>query len=197
MYTQIDHSGVCSEALYSVDRVPPKRVAIVFGAEVYSDGKPTAILKDRLEAAASLYMDRKVEKLLMSGDNSVTGYNEPEGMKNYAIGLGVPENDIVLDFAGLRTYDTCYRAVAIFDVEDVILVSQSWHLHRAIFTCNMLGVQAVGVPSDGPRHYSLERRVYWTVREIPATAVAFWEVLVSLPLPILGNQEPIFEYPGD
>lgn len=175
--------------LYSPGSVPPKRVAVVFGAEIYRDGTPTAILKDRIEAAVELYLAGKVEKLLMSGDNQFASYNEPEAMKTYAVGLGVPEQDIVMDGAGLRTYDTCYRAAAIFGVTDAILITQSWHLQRALFTCNMLGIQAIGVPSDGPRRYSFERRAYWALRELPATLAAFWDVWVSHPLPGLETPE--------
>ncbi len=182
--------------MYAPETVPPKRVAIVFGAEIYRDGTPSAILKDRIEAAVALYQAGKVAWLLMSGDNQFPGYNEPAAMRRYAMQLGVPEQAIVMDAAGLRTYDTCYRAGAVFGVDDAILVTQGWHLQRALFTCNMLGVQAIGVPSDGPRRYSLERRTYWALREVPATLGAFWDVWISHPLPVLGTPEPMVEGSG-
>ena len=95
---------------FSVEDVPPNRVAIVFGAGLRRDGTPTAVLRDRVETAARLYFDGKVERLLMSGDNSFADYNEPESMRQHALSLGVPAEAIVLDYAGRRTYDTCYRA---------------------------------------------------------------------------------------
>ncbi len=174
-----------------IEDAPAERVAIVFGAGLWRDGSPTPVLRDRVATAADLYFNGKVEKLLMSGDNRVVTYNEPEAMRQYALSLGVPDEDIVLDYAGRRTYDTCYRAKAIFGVESAILVTQKFHLPRAIFLCNALGVTGVGVEAD--RRYYLKRsRFIWNLRELPATAGAFVDVYLTKPLPILGKQEPIF-----
>jgi SanA protein len=173
------------------ETVPARQVAIVFGAGLMRDGSPTAVLRDRVSVAARLYFDGKVEKLLMSGDNSTLYYNEPGAMQQYAIDLGVPEDAIVLDYAGRRTYDTCYRARHIFEVSDAILVTQSFHLPRALYTCNRLGVSAIGVPAD-LRPYLRRAMAFWNLREIPATLRALWEVHVTRPLPILGEPEPIF-----
>lgn len=180
-----------SARIDSIEDAPSKPVAIVFGAGLTRDGRPTRVLRDRVETAVELYFARKVEKLLMSGDNSFEAYNEPQAMKGYALALGVPERDIVLDYAGKRTYDTCYRAKEIFGVDQALLVTQSFHLPRALYTCNQLGVDASGVAAQN--HYFLKRsRAYWNLRELIATPVALWEVHVSQPLPILGNPEPIF-----
>jgi SanA protein len=178
--------------LFSVENVPPKRVAIVFGARVLRDGSPTPALKDRVATAADLYFAGKVEKLLMSGDNRFVDYNEPQGMKDYALSLGVPEDAIVLDYAGRRTYDTCYRARDIFEVQEAILVTDDYHLPRSIYICNALGVEAVGVPAE--RRFSVSGRhlVYMNLRELPATLLALWDVHVSQPIPVLGDPEPIF-----
>jgi SanA protein len=108
-------------------------------------------------------------------------------MLNFALKLGVPRAAIVLDYAGRRTYDTCYRAKAIFGVTEAILVTQAFHLPRAVFTCNALGLPSVGVIAD--------RRPYVgpaDIREYPASLVALWDVWVSRPLPVLGDPEPIF-----
>jgi SanA protein len=129
--------------------------------------------------------------LLMSGDNRFVNYNEPAAMRNYALELGVPDEDIVLDYAGRRTYDTCYRASKIFGLDRVILVTQGFHLPRAIYTCNFLGLEANGVQAD-QREYRRRSLIYWEMRETIATLVALWEVHVSHPLPVLGNPEPIF-----
>lgn len=176
----------------SVSNASPERVAIVFGAGLRRDGTPTTILRDRVETAAALYKQGKVEKLLFSGDNSFLDYNEPGSMKEYALQLGVPEQDIVLDFAGRRTYDTCYRAKAIFGLERALLVTQPYHLPRAVFTCNMLGLKSTGVYADNYPYRKVSLG-YWNLRELPATLIAFWELYISKPQPILGNAEPIFK----
>lgn len=176
---------------YKIEDVPQRPVGIVFGAGLWWDGSPSPVLRDRVATAAQLYFSGKVKKILMSGDNRFLDYNEPGAMRAYALGLGVPETDIVLDYAGRRTYDTCYRARAIFGVQEAILVTQGFHLPRALYTCNQLGVQAIGVSAD-LRDYRRGALVYWHARETPATLVALWEVQISRPLPVLGYPEPIF-----
>jgi SanA protein len=176
---------------FSVKEVLPRRIAIVFGAGLWRDGTPTPVLRDRVQTAANLYFEGKVEKLLMSGDNRYATYNEPEAMRQYALSLGVPDEAMVLDFAGRRTYDTCYRARDIFGVNSAILVTQAFHLPRAIFLCNMLGVEGVGVPAD-LQYYRKISRAAWTFREVLATAGAIHDIFYKKPLPVLGDPEPIF-----
>lgn len=177
--------------IYEVQDSPARRVAIVFGAGLRRDGTPTAILRDRVETAAELYFGGKVEKILMSGDNRFDYYNEPEAMRQYAISLGVPPQAIAMDYAGRRTYDTCYRARAIFGVESALLVSQKFHLPRALFLCNALGIEAAGVEAD-QRSYRNRVLLIWNIREQLATIGAFLDVYVSNPLPVLGDPEPLF-----
>ena len=177
--------------LFTVKNVKPKHVAIVFGAGLWIDGSPTPVLRDRVATAAELYLSGKVEKLLLSGDNRFIYYNEPGAMFQYARSLGVPAEALVLDYAGRSTYDTCYRAHEIFGVEEAILVTQNFHLPRALYTCKVLGINVVGVPADR-RPYSLGPWIYWNIREYPATLNALWEVYVSHPLPVLGEPEYIF-----
>lgn len=174
-----------------VDQVPARPVAIVFGAGLTRDGTPTAVLRDRVETAAQLYFDGKVQKLLMSGDNRFVEYNEPEAMRQYAIDLGVPDQDIVLDYAGRRTYDTCYRARSIFGVDSAILVTQDFHLPRALYLCNALGVEAVGVKANN-FYYRKISRLIWNTRELLATFGAVVDVQITKPMPVLGDPEPIF-----
>lgn len=176
---------------YQPGELPAKPVAIVFGAGLRRDGSPSPVLRDRVATAAGLYKAGKVQKLLMSGDNSEVYYNEPEAMRQFALGLGIPDEAIVLDYAGRRTYDTCYRAKKIFELKDVVLVTQAFHLPRAIYTCNMLGLPAVGVPADQGQ-YRQRSLAFWNLRELLATMVALWEIHHSKPTPILGNPEPIF-----
>jgi SanA protein len=184
-------------ALYAIPRTyntkttPTLPVAIVFGAGLWRDGTPTTVLRDRINTAAELFFIGKVQKILMSGDNSYLDYNEPGAMRDYALSLGLPETAIVLDYAGRRTYDTCYRARAIFGVQNAILVTQSYHMPRALYTCNALGLNAVGVPSD-QHDYRVISSLYWNLRELPATLSALLDVHVIRPVPILGQYEPIF-----
>jgi SanA protein len=112
-------------------------------------------------------------------------------MRQFALGLGVPDEAIVLDYAGRRTYDTCYRAKAIFGVESAILVTQDFHLPRALYLCNHLGVEAVGVEANN-FYYRKISRLIWNTRELFATFGAFMDVYIFKPLPVLGTPEPIF-----
>ncbi len=176
---------------FTATAVQPARVAIVFGAGLARDGSPTPVLRDRVRTAVDLYFAGKVQKILMSGDNRFANYNEPAAMRSLALRLGVPDADIVLDFAGRRTYDTCFRARAIFGVADAILVTQAFHLPRALLLCNALGVQSTGVTAD-LHSYGRIITLWWELRELPAAADSYLEAYVTHPLPILGKPEPIF-----
>jgi SanA protein len=169
--------------------VPPCSVAIVLGAGLWPDGSLTPVLADRVITAADLYHAGTVQKLLCSGDNRFVDYNEPQRMLEYAVSLGVPEGAIVLDYAGRRTYDTCYRARDIFGLERVVVVTQRFHAARALYLCDALGVDAVAVLAD-LQDYTI-RRVTWETREYPALALAWWDVNVRHPLPVLGEPLPI------
>ena len=179
-----------ADRMYQQPEAPTKRVAIIFGAGLRRDGTPTAMLRDRVLTGAELYFDGQVEKLLMSGDNRFVDYNEPESMRQFALSIGVPEEAIVLDYAGRRTYDTCYRAKAIFGVDRALLVTQGFHLPRALFLCNMLGMETLGV--EATHCYWNGSPFVWDVREQFATIAAFLDLYVSSPLPVLGNPEPLF-----
>ena len=158
---------------------------------LFRSGTPTAILRDRVETGAALYLDGKVEKLLMSGDNRFEYYSEPEAMRQYAISLGVPDQAIVLDYAGRRTYDTCYRAKDIFGIKSALLVTQKFHLPRALFLCNALGIDAKGVEAKNRQYWKISMLI-WNVREQLATVGAFLDVYLKHPLPVLGEPQPIF-----
>ena len=174
-----------------VESIPTSRVAIVFGAGIKRDGTVTRILRDRVNAAIQLYEAGKVEKILFSGDNRYVDYNEPGAMYNYAIEQGVPSEVLVLDYAGRRTYDTCYRAKEIFGVDEAILVTQRFHLPRALFLCNHFGISSTGY-SANLSYYLKSSRLIWNIRELPATLVAFTDAWFTKPIPVLGEPEPIF-----
>ena len=182
--------------LYAVKRIvkpstmEERPVAIVFGAGLQRDGSPTAVLRDRVATAADLYFSAKVKKLLLSGDNRFENYNEPGAMRAYALELGVPDGDIILDFAGRRTYDTCYRAKEIFGIQQAVLVTQRFHLPRALVICNGLGLDGIGVVADRRTYRQLAQN-FWNLREFPATLMAFIDTFITRPLPVLGEKETI------
>lgn len=182
--------NAASQTFSSAD-APVKQIAIVFGAALTRTGTPSAVLRDRVNTAADLYKNGKVQKLLMSGDNRFENYNEPESMRQYALTLGIPDSDIVLDYAGRRTYDTCYRAKEIFGIDTAILVTQGFHMPRALFLCDSFGIESAGVESDN--YYYLKRsRLIWNIRETFATVQALLDVYILQPIPVLGEPEYIF-----
>lgn len=173
----------------SLESVPSQYdVGIVFGAAISYGGQPSTVLADRVEAAVELYEAGVIDKIVMSGDNRFVDYNEPGVMQRYAIELGVEEEDIVMDFAGRRTYDTCFRAKEIFKIERAVLITQKYHLYRATYTCSKLGVDNVGYIADGSVYPKLD---LWKQREVLATWVAWWQLNVTHPKPVLGQPEPI------
>lgn len=163
----------------SVEKIPETRVAVVFGAGLSNQGtEPSPILADRINSAIELYKAGKVKKILMSGDNRFPNYNEPQVMMDYAVKNGVSLFDLQADFAGRRTYDTCYRAKYIFGLEKAILITQDFHLTRALYTCNALGIEAIGYKADKNEYLDITR---FTLRDLLATLLAYWEIYVSPP----------------
>jgi SanA protein len=194
LYTALHYRG----DTYTLQTVPYHKVTIIFGAAIHTDGGPSDMLADRVAMGAALYHAGKTDILLLTGDNRFVNYNEPEVMRRYALQLGVPDSALVLDYAGRRTYDSCYRAHEIFQVEDAILVTQNYHLDRALLLCNQLGVEAVGVAADSlrPDGYSMVQLRAGQVREFPATALALLD-LVRRPEPVLGDPLPIVRVPSE
>jgi SanA protein len=168
--------------------VPSAPVAIVFGAGYWPSGRLSDALADRMEMAIELYEAGKVNKLLLTGDNRVADYNEPAAMAEYAEARGVPREDLVLDYAGRRTYDSCYRARVIFGVERAVLVTQAFHLPRALFTCERLGLDVAGLVADRHRYV---RSAWYRLRELPALARAWLDLNLIRPLPVLGDPIPV------
>lgn len=171
---------------FDARQAPAQPVAIVFGAGVDPTGGLSPVLAERVDAALDLYEAGKAQKILLTGDNRFIWYNEPGSMANYLMERGVPRSDLVLDYAGRRTYDSCYRANRIFGIERAVLVTQNYHLDRALFTCNSLGIDAIGMASDRGR----TNPFFW-LRELPAVAMAWLDVNVRHPLPVMGDPLPI------
>lgn len=170
---------------YDVAGAPAAPVAIVFGAGISVTGDPTAALRVRLEDAAALYRAGKVKVLLVSGDNGTTSHDEPTVMRNYLVRLGVPSSKVVLDYAGFDTWDTCVRAKRIFGVDRALVVTQQFHLSRAVFLCRQAGIDADGAADPHPD----EDKVIYHLREFPAAVKASWDALWQPNPKFLGQQE--------
>ncbi len=187
-YVRDSETGKSQNSITEISTENPPRIAIVFGAKVWDNGEASPVLYDRVLTAVELYRAGRVKKLLMSGDNPTANYDEPTAMKKTAIELGVPGEDIVLDFAGRRTFDTCYRTKEIFQVEKAILVTQEFHQARALYLCNNLGVDSIGITANR-REY--EGNDYWKFREFFSVASAWFEMNFIPFEPIKGEKEPI------
>lgn len=168
-----------------VEQVPPLSVAIVFGAGIGSRE-----CNDRIATACALYKLGKIKKILMTGDNGNLSYNEPEAMKRLAIKSGVPAVDITCDYAGFRTYDSLYRAKHIFEVSEAVLVTQRYHLPRAMFLAEKIGLKVVGVDAGIQSYGSIQK--WYDLREIAAAETAWFDVANGKKPRYLGKKEPLF-----
>ncbi len=171
----------------TVEQAPTKSVAIVFGAGLWSNGKPMPYLAARLDLAAQLYEAGRVKAILVSGDNRHASYNEPDAMRAYLIKKGIPARKVVADYGGVDTYATCVRAHRVFGATEAILTSQTYHLPRAIATCRSVGVDAWGVGDDSVKRNATEWRQD-SLREWPANLKMAWDLL-SGRQPLLGPTE--------
>ena len=160
---------------------------IVLGAGIWGD-KPSPMLQDRLDEAIKLYEEGIAPKLIMSGDNGQEGYDEVNVMKDYAITKGIPSEDIFMDHAGFSTYESIYRAKEVFKVEKAIIVTQKYHLYRALHIGNKLGINVTGVGAD-PRKYS--GQIFRELREILARNKDFIQAIFKLKPTYLGESIPV------
>ncbi|MCX5583052.1 SanA/YdcF family protein [Streptomyces erythrochromogenes] len=144
--------------------VPRTSVAVVFGAGLFGNGEPSIFLASRLDAAAKLYREGRVKVVLVTGDNSTDHYDEPHAMRQYLTHRGVPDARIVSDYAGFDTWDSCVRAKEIFGVDRAILVSQGFHIRRAVALCQEAGIESYGVRAadhqDAVWYYSATRELF-------------------------------------
>ena len=123
-------------------------VVLVLGAGLNIYGRPSQVLQDRLDVAVFLYEKGIVNKVLLSGDNGDNTYNEVTPMYEYVLEQGVEKEDIFLDYAGFSTYESIYRAKAIFEVEEMIISTQKFHQYRAGYIAKSLGIEAIGIGAN-------------------------------------------------
>ncbi|MHB8964267.1 MAG: SanA/YdcF family protein [Saccharofermentanales bacterium] len=162
---------------------------IIPGASVIGNKVPSAILQDRLDVAYDLYRSTGIGRMIVSGDHGTVFYDEVNVMRNYLIARGVPGENIFMDHAGFDTYQTLYRARDVFDVRKAVIVTQNFHLYRALYIGKKLGIELYGVDS-AVRKYGKE--VYNRLREFPARVKAFIECEIIRPEPeFLGEKIPV------
>jgi vancomycin permeability regulator SanA len=166
--------------------VPRTDVAVVFGAGLW-DGEPSPYLAHRLDAAAELYRAGRIEVVLVTGDNSREEYDEPDAMRAYLTRHGVPDARIVSDYAGFDTWDSCVRAKKIFGVDRAVLISQGFHIRRAVALCRTAGVTSYGVGVDDRHDVTW---YYGGVREIFAAGKAALDAALRPDPRFLGPREP-------
>lgn len=159
-----------------VAMLPTSSTIIVLGASVFSDGKLSPILKDRIDAGFELFQKKKANQFLLSGDHKTDDYNEVEAMSNYLIEKGVPKDKILLDHAGYDTYDSMYRSKAVFNISEAIVVTQEFHLPRTLFVAKNLDLNYIG--------YIAKNRVFkpsqqLLFREKLANIKAVWEIIID------------------
>ncbi|MGW0140431.1 SanA/YdcF family protein [Streptomyces calvus] len=166
--------------------VPRTDVAVVFGAGLW-DGEPSPYLAHRLDAAAELYRAGRIQVVLVTGDNSREDYDEPDAMRAYLTRHGVPDTRIVSDYAGFDTWDSCVRAKRIFGVDRAVLISQGFHIRRAVALCRAAGVSSYGV-GVADRHDATW--YYGGVRELFAAGKAALDATFRPDPHFLGPREP-------
>ncbi|MCX6780162.1 MAG: YdcF family protein [Candidatus Magasanikbacteria bacterium] len=168
--------------------VPPAQTALVLGAGVKSNGQLSDILRDRADTAIQLYRDKKVAKILATGDNSTIHYNETKAMESYFLMHDIPSKDIFLDYAGFDTYDSLYRARDVFQAQSLIVVTQNFHLNRAVYYGRSIGMEVYGVSADKETYRGI---LWFKIRESLARMKGFFDILFHAKPKFLGTPIPL------
>ena len=170
-------------------RISDADCILVLGCLVKNNGVPSHMLEDRLKMGVSLYEAKAAPKLLMSGDHGQVGYDEVSAMKTYAVNAGIPSSDVFMDHAGFSTYESIYRAKEIFQAKKIIIVTQEYHLYRALYIANALGLEAYGVGADYRTYSGQTMR---DIREVLARVKDVVFTLFKTEPTYLGDAIPIF-----
>src|SRR3989344_648331 len=182
----IIYVGSKSYIYENTEDAPEAQVALIPGAAILKSGDISPIFRDRVDKAIELYKEKKVSKILVSGDNSTVSHNEVNPVRDYLLLKGIPDEDIFLDHAGFDTYSTMYRARDIFEVDSVIISTQSFHLRRSVFIARMLGLPAYGISADSG---NILLKNY--IREIFANEKAVLDLIFKRQPKYLGDVIPI------
>jgi vancomycin permeability regulator SanA len=172
----------------TIEGLPRCEAVLLLGAGVRDDGNMSAILSDRAKTTLEVYRSKKARKILISGDHGRKGYDEVNVVKTYLLKKGVPGEDIFTDHAGFSTYDSIYRAGEIFRVKSLIIVTQRFHLPRALYIADKSGLKAYGHPADKRDYMMID---YFETREIAARLKAFLDVHFNARSKFLGDIIPI------
>ncbi len=179
--------GQSDRVIHHTAEVTQHEVGVILGASVKRDGTPSDALRDRVIVGVEVYKEGKVHKLLMTGDDGKFHTNEVAAMKKIAMDLGVPEHDILTDGHGYRTYESCKRAVARFHITSAVIITQDFHLRRALYLCQNLGMTEIqGLSAD--RHV-YKNILYFTLRDLLATVKAWSDISLIPPTSPVVYQE--------
>jgi SanA protein len=180
------NAGSSAYIYRDANRLPHAQVAVIPGAAILQNGDLSPVLKDRVDMAITIYQKGIVDKILVTGDNSSLSYNEVKPVKDYLLKNGIPEQNIFLDHAGFDTYSSMYRARDVFLIKSMIVVSQAFHLPRAVYIARYLGITTYGIVADRG-HYLF----YNNIREIFGDVKALDNLLFDRQPKYLGKQIPI------
>ena len=169
--------------------VPHAQAALVLGAQVMPNGAPSSMLSDRIDAAAELYEAGKVDKLLLSGDHSRANYDEVGTMKRILLARGIPAQDIFTDHAGFDTWDSAQRAKRVFDVSTAVVVTQGFHMARALYDARRAGLQVTGFSADRRDYGGVMAKL--RLREAAARVKTMGDVVTGADPHFLGTEIPI------
>ena len=174
----------------------PLDCILILGAGVWDGNRPSPMLADRLDEGIKLYNKGIAPKILVSGDHGKADYDEVNVMKKYLMDAGIPDEDIFMDHAGFSTYESMYRAKEIFNVKKLIIVTQEYHLYRAIYDARKLGLEAYGVAADGYYNFAITKQLYNDSREFLARVKDFLWCIIKPEPTYLGEVIPISS-PGE
>ena len=181
------NSSISKEDAAVFSEMDPQCI-LVLGCSVWANNEPSPMLRDRLDTAIALYRSGAAPKLLLSGDNSIAEYSEPDCMYKYVLSHGVPDEDIFLDFAGFSTYDSVYRATAVFCADRMIVVTQKYHLFRSLMIAEALGIDAKGVSADQVKYSG---RHFREIREVLARDKDLVKSILKPEPTFLGEEIPV------
>ena len=177
--------NIGKELIYqNVENIPNKQTALILGARVYNNGRMSDILLDRVKTAIELYQKNKIEKILVSGDHGRESYDEVNAIKDYLLEKEIPSEIIFLDHAGFDTYDSIYRAKEIFQINSLIIVTQKFHLPRALYIAQKLKIETLGIVADKHTYINSQKN---ELREILARFKAYLNITFHSKPKFLGD----------